>query len=72
MVNVPFQNQFSYSCNSPVGQKFCLSMPLNVGYFEFGGHFSGLREPSHLMFRVDEGFVDFDVKDAFVTRHESE
>jgi len=47
-------------------------MPLNVGYFEFGGHFSGLREPSHLMFRVDEGFVDFDVKDAFVTRHESE
>jgi|TARA_B100000959_G_C14704954_1_gene510369 hypothetical protein len=45
-------------------------MEQHLNSFELGDDLSGFREPPHLVLGIDEGFIDFHVKDTFVARNE--
>ncbi len=43
---------------------------LGDGFLKFGGYFFGFGKPPSRMFGVDEGVVNFDVEDAFISGDE--
>ncbi len=44
---------------------------LDDGFLKSGSYLSGFGKPPSRMFGVDEGVVDFDVEDAFISGDES-